>query len=86
MKRDTSTPMTKQSTHQSENVYDPPVSELLSVSQTTKITGWTRQHISLLMRDNKLWGIRIGRNWFTTKQSIDDYLALEIKPGPKPRS
>lgn len=43
-------------------------------------------HLRLLLRTDKIKGKKIGRDWFTTQQAIDDYLRLGVKPGPKPRT
>ena len=43
-------------------------------------------HLRLLLRTGKIKGKKIGRDWFTTQQAIDDYLRLGVKPGPKPRT
>ena len=33
-----------------------------------------------------LWGTKIGRNWVTTEQAVQEYLARDRKPGPKPKN
>jgi hypothetical protein len=71
---------------QSKNANEQPrLDELISLSQAAEISGLTQPHLALLIRQGKLWGTKIGRNWVTTEISIRSYLATEHKPGPKPR-
>jgi hypothetical protein len=61
--------------------------DLISLSEAAKISGLSQGHLSLLIRNGVLWGTKIGgRNWFTTKKAIAEYLGRHIKPGPKPKS
>jgi len=62
---------------------EPSLGDLISLREAAKISGLSQPHLSLLIRQGKLWGEKIGRNWVTTKQAIRDYLALNLKPGPK---
>lgn len=56
---------------------------LISVNSAAKISGLTSRHIRLLLSQGKLWGIKMGRDWFTTEEAIRDYMAQDRKPGPK---
>jgi hypothetical protein len=62
---------------------EPSLGDLISLRDASKISGLSQPHLSLLIRQGKLWGQKIGRNWVTTEQAIRKYLALNIKPGPK---
>lgn len=42
-------------------------------------------HLRLLLRTGQVEGIKIGRDWFTTHEAVDEYLAQDRKPGPKPK-
>lgn len=57
--------------------------QLMSLQEATLIFGLSQGHLAHLIRTGSLWGIKIGRNWVTTKQAILDYLANQPKPGPK---
>lgn len=59
--------------------------DLISLEETSSISGLSHGHLALLIRKGNLWGIKIGRNWVTTKQAIQDYLNTNPKPGPKPK-
>jgi hypothetical protein len=56
---------------------------LISISRAVELTGFTRQHMALLLRTGKVWGVKIGRNWLTTEAAIAAYLSSERRPGPK---
>ena len=63
----------------------PRLDELISLSEAARLSGLSLPHLSLLIRQGKLWGRKIGRNWVTTESAIRDYLARDRRPGPKPR-
>jgi len=69
----------------SDNI-QPELADLISLSEATRISGLSQGHLSLLIRNGDLWGSKIGgRNWFTTKKAIEEYLGRHPKPGPKPK-
>ena len=61
----------------------PRLDELISLSQATKLSGLSPSHLRLLVTQGEMWGVKLGRNWFTTAQAIDEYLKQGRKPGPK---
>ena len=63
--------------------YQPPINELISLLEASKNSGLSSGHINFLIRTNKLWGIKLGRNWFTTQNAMQIYLNSARKPGPK---
>jgi hypothetical protein len=56
---------------------------LISISRAAELTGFTRQHMALLLRTGRVWGVKIGRNWLTTESAIAAYLSSDRRPGPK---
>jgi hypothetical protein len=42
--------------------------------------------IRLLIRDGIIEGVKVGRDWVTTRQAIEAYLKKERRRGPKPKS
>ncbi len=68
---------------QNDPLDQPRLDDLISLQEATQLSGLTQQHLALLIRRGELWGKRIGRNWVTTRQAINQYQALEHKPGPK---
>jgi hypothetical protein len=63
----------------------PKIDELISLREASELSGLTHPHLALLIRQGKLWGEKIGRNWVTTEEAVKDYLALDRKRGPKPK-
>lgn len=61
------------------------MSDWISVNQAAEYTGYTPSHIRLLLRTDQIKGRKFGRDWFTTKQALDEYLATNPKPGPAPK-
>jgi hypothetical protein len=59
--------------------------ELITLKKAAKISQLTPRHIRLLMSQEKIWGMKLGRDWFTTEEAIQEYLAQYRKPGPKPK-
>jgi excisionase family DNA binding protein len=57
--------------------------EWITLAQAAEISGFSRGHLRLLLRQGKLKGTKLGRDWLTTKAAIREYLAMERKPGPK---
>jgi len=45
----------------------------ISLSEAAKLTNYSQDYISLLCRQKKLKGTKIGRNWVTTKQWLEEY-------------
>ncbi len=72
--------------HDAGDANQPPLSELITLSQAADYSGLSAGHLRLLVRREEMWGIKMGRNWFTTKSAVDEYLALDRRPGPKPTS
>ena len=46
----------------------------ISLAEAAKLTNYSQDYISLLCRRRKMKGEKLGRNWFTTKEWIDDYI------------
>ena len=61
----------------------PKLEELISLSDAAKISGLSPSHLRLLVSRGDIWGVKIGRNWVTTKLAVDQYLVQDNKPGPK---
>jgi hypothetical protein len=61
----------------------PRLDELISLSDAAELSGLSLPHLSLLIRQGKLWGKKIGRNWVTTEQAVKKYLVRDRRPGPK---
>ena len=57
---------------------------LIGLAEAAKISGLSQGHLRLLAKQEKIWATKIGRDWLTTEESIQAYLATDRRPGPKP--
>ena len=47
----------------------------LSTEEAAEILGYTRQHVRVLIREGRLHGDRIGKNWLVSYSSVQEYVA-----------
>jgi len=59
------------------------VPEWISVKEAAKYTGYSTGHIRYLLIHGLVEGRKFGRDWFTTKEALNKYLATNPRPGPK---
>ena len=59
------------------------VEQWMSSKEAAEYTGYTPRHIRHLLIHGLLEGRKLGRDWFTTKEALDNYLATNPRPGPK---
>ena len=64
----------------------PGLDELITLSEAAEMSGFTTRHLRYLAENSELWAKKLGRNWFTTTQAVEEYLARERRPGPKSKS
>lgn len=57
--------------------------ECLPTPEAAKRANVSRLHIARLLRDKKLEGFQLGREWFVYVDSLENYLASPRKTGPK---
>jgi excisionase family DNA binding protein len=60
-------------------------SKLISVTEASKISGLTTGFLRRLLIRGDIEGVKIGRNWLTTKKAIEGYLKQDRRRGPKPK-
>lgn len=63
----------------------PNLSELITFTEATRISGFSDRHLRTLASKHLLWAVKLGRNWFTTTQAVQAYLSKERKRGRKPK-
>lgn len=63
----------------------PRLDDLIPLSKAAELSGLSQPHLALLARQGELWAKKIGRNWVTTQAALNDYLARDRRPGPKPQ-
>jgi hypothetical protein len=70
---------------ESGDTASPNLADLIPLQKAAEISGMSQGHLSHLIRSDELWGTKLsGRNWFTTETAVREYLARNIRPGPKP--
>lgn len=60
--------------------------KLISLVEASAISGFSTGYLRRLMREGKVWGFKIGRDWLTTEQAVKEYLSTERRRGPKPKN
>lgn len=63
----------------------PSLNDLISLREAAELSGLSAGHLRLLVSRGDLWGTKLGRNWVTTAQAVQEYLAQDRRPGPKPK-
>jgi excisionase family DNA binding protein len=64
-------------------ISEPTIDDLITFEEAAELSGFTTRHLRKLADENKIWARKLGRNWFTTKNAIDEYLSTERRPGRK---
>lgn len=57
--------------------------ESLTTNEAALFTGYSKDHIGLMMRKRILKGSKKGRDWFVDARSLNDYVKSNPHPGPK---
>jgi hypothetical protein len=55
----------------------------ITTLEAADLTGYSPDHIGLLLRRKILEGKKIGRDWFVEAESLYEYVKKEIRPGRK---
>lgn len=63
----------------------PTLDELVSLREAAELSGLSASHLRLLASRGDIWGMKLGRDWVTTAQAVEEYLAEDRRPGPKPK-
>jgi excisionase family DNA binding protein len=58
-------------------------SEMITVSEASEVSGYTRQHVRLLIRQRLISARRAGGIWLIEASSLHSYMDSKPKPGPK---
>jgi len=57
--------------------------EYISTSQAAKRSGLSNVYLARLLREGKLEGFQLTREWVVYTDSLEKYLAIPHKSGPK---
>jgi len=71
---------------QKDSACQPGLDDLISLSEAAEQSGLSPGHLRLLVSSGMIWGRKLGRNWFTTAQTVNKYLGQLHKRGPKSKS
>ena len=63
----------------------PSYDELISLREAAELSGLSAGHLRLLASRGEIWAVKLGRNWVTTAKAVQEYLAQDRRPGPKPQ-
>jgi excisionase family DNA binding protein len=55
----------------------------ITVAQAAQLSGLTMRHISRLLRDGTIPGIKPGHDWLVKPSALMEYLRQERRPGRK---
>jgi excisionase family DNA binding protein len=58
--------------------------ELISLSDAAALSGLSLKHLGLLARQGKLRARKIGRNWVTSKEAVEEYVRDSFKRSRDP--
>lgn len=61
----------------------PSKNRFITTKQAAARSGYSADHIGLLLRRGMLAGKKMGRDWFVYEQSLDRYVKSNPKPGRK---
>jgi excisionase family DNA binding protein len=57
--------------------------ECIPTDQASERSGLSKVHLTRLLRNGTLEGIQLGREWLVYTDSLEGYIALPHKSGPK---
>ena len=67
------------------NADQPGLGELITLREAAELSNLSTSHLRLLVSRGTIWGVKLGQNWFTTVETVNEYLARDRRPGPKPK-
>jgi excisionase family DNA binding protein len=50
------------------------LADLITLREASKISGYNPDYLGFLIRDGKMRGKKVGRNWLTTREDVEYYL------------
>jgi len=57
--------------------------ESITTAQAAQRSDLSQVYLAQLLRENKLEGFQLGRNWYVYTDSLEAFLKQKRKPGPK---
>ncbi len=69
-----------------EGQNQPSLDDLITLKDAAELSGLSYSHLRLLARQGEIGAKKLGNTWLTTAQAVNDYLARDRRPGPKPEN
>ena len=60
---------------------EPKASELITLKEAAEYSGLSSDYLRDIARSGRLKAVKVGMQWLTTRQAVDDYLATRQKRG-----
>ncbi len=57
--------------------------ECITTPEASKRSGLSKAHITRLLKSGTVEGIQLGREWLVYADSLERYISVPHKPGPK---
>ena len=70
---------------QNSDQYEPKLDELITLKEAAGQCGISYSHLRRLARQGDIWAKKFGTTWLTTEKAVNEYLARDRRPGPKPK-
>src|SRR3989344_1952188 len=51
--------------------------QLISLADAAQNTPYSQEYLSLLARKGKLFSKKVGRNWYTTREAVEEYISSQ---------
>jgi len=62
-----------------------PDEEYITVAQASHLSGLSRRHLTRLLQNGTIEGLKPARDWLVKPSAVREYLRQERKPGPRPK-
>ena len=63
----------------------PIIDDLITLRQAAELSCLSASYLRLLVGRGDIWGLKLGRNWVTTTQAVQEFVARDRRRGPKPK-
>jgi excisionase family DNA binding protein len=59
----------------------PSLEKLITLKEAAQRCGLSHDHLRRLAEHGDIWAQKVGRDWLTTEQAVNNYLAQNRRPG-----
>ena len=60
-----------------EGLSQPSGQQLITLAEASRMSGLSHSHLRLLVRTGRIWGVKMGRDWLTTREAVAAYLSIK---------